>query len=201
MPYGKLDEVQQELVQSAVTGQVVLDLGAGDLTLAKELIRLGARKVIAVDKHGFEEPGPSIETVEAYFADFLADHPGQRFNTAFLSWPANNQMPGLLDLLRACDRVIYLGCNTSGTACGWPGLFEYLMTRKLDGYVPRAQNSLMLYSAPVIEPRLAVGEELAGRSAFMGTVYDFELKARSLRRVAIKGLGLEMQGVSRALAE
>ncbi len=50
MGFGTLSPAQADLVRQHVAGRQVTDLGAGDLLLSVELLRLGAAGIDAVDK-------------------------------------------------------------------------------------------------------------------------------------------------------
>lgn len=163
MPYGTLNPAQRKAVRKAVKGLVVHDLGAGDLALSRELLRLGASKVIAVDKNDMPDPPPGIQTVKVRFegldalqGDFAVP------DVAFVSWPLNRVDVGLLNLCIRARRIIYLGCNTGGTACGFPELFGLFRLREVLAYAPDRQNTLAVYEGTRDTFREPLGEELAG---------------------------------------
>ncbi len=68
---------------------------------------------------------PRVEQVRASFADLR----GLEIDVAFVSAPPNEPAPGLVGLLQAASVVVYVGKNTDGTACGWPGMFAALARR------------------------------------------------------------------------
>lgn len=142
MPYGDLNQDQELLVKRFVQGQVVHDLGAGDLYLSCELLRLGASKVIAIDKNPiqFKDIPAEIEYRLTTFQSILDDP----IQVAFLSWPPNFDT-GLGSILRRSQVILYLGKNTDGTACGTPEMFQYLLRRKAE-YLPDRHNTLICYT-------------------------------------------------------
>ena len=89
-----------------------------------------------------------------WYAAWSAGFPG-----AFLSWPQNSVIVGLADLLLRFPCVAYLGSNTSGNACGWPGLFRRLASRPVLEYVPERKNALIVYGNVSVKNRELVGEE------------------------------------------
>lgn len=176
MSYGNLNAAQKELLQPVVEGKTVLDLGAGGCELSRVILDLGAPKVIAVDSGSAYTPHPKIEFHRAYFERFLQQIAAPRYDVGFLSWPINHFLPALIPILGRCDRVVFLGTNTDGTMCGWVGLYEYLLTRRLDGYEPDRKNSLVIYGPPSKEPRVPVGVEWAGLDD--DTMFTFEQAER-----------------------
>ncbi len=171
MPYGHLTEEMFRVLGEHVAGRVVYDLGAGDLGRTCDLVDLGAAKVIAVDKHTWRcerRPSPSKvefrwETFEGLLNDL--DHEGtQSFEVAFLAWPINEALPGLLQILRRAEVVCYLGMNDGCTACGWPDLYAYLATRQVLAEVNSRRNDLLIYGAHLERRRHLRPEESRGLS-------------------------------------
>lgn len=150
----------------------MVDLGAGSCELSEHLVRLGAAKVVAVDKQlpGRAQQSPLIHYVQGYFealSDLAPD-------VAFVSWPVNQQQSGLFRILRNAKTVIYLGKNTDGSSCGHPDMFEDMLRRELKVYLPERQNSLIIAGKSILRPRKPVGEERAGISIFDGGPMTFE---------------------------
>lgn len=172
MPYGQLNESQLKALGPLVHGKVIHDLGAGDLGLALELLKLGAAKVIAIDKEynrtSFEDVPPEIELRHQYFQDMHDE-----IDTAFVSWPANYDN-GLLRVLMQTKTIIYLGKNTDGSACGIPDLFRYLATRKVDTHVPSRYNTLICYTDHLDEQRQLLHEEAAAIQVCYPVPYGFD---------------------------
>lgn len=178
--YGRLSEHQKIALRPFVQGKIVHDLGAGSCSLSVELIRLGAASVIAVDKepiHGAE----SLEKLrvfafQAYFSDLRDEKP----EVAFLSWPANRFDQHLLELVEASETVVYLGSNTDGSACGWPGLFREFLRRERLAYAPERKNTLIVYGKHLPVSRTPRGEEYAGLTSWdEGGILRFDEIERS----------------------
>ena len=150
MPFGQLNKAQLKILEPLVRGKVIHDLGAGDLGLSLELLKLGAAKVIAIDKvynrigewlgSNFQNVPPEIEIRHQYFQDI-----DEEIDTAFVSWPANYEN-GLLNILKQTKTILYIGKNTDGSACGTPELFKYLATRKILAHSPSRPNTLICYT-------------------------------------------------------
>ena len=144
MSYGQLNKTQLGVLAPLVIGKIIHDLGAGDLGLALELLRLGAAKIIAIDKEYnrkiFNGVPPEIELRHQFFQDMHDE-----IDIAFVSWPSNYEN-GLLEVLMQTKTIIYLGKNTDGSMCGTPALFEYLSTRKVEEHVPSRANTLICYT-------------------------------------------------------
>lgn len=162
--YGRFNPSQRKTVGDLVKGRVVFDLGAGDLLLAKELIQLGASKVVAIDK---DAPFPwsgdrRIEVRRDYFHQVK----DTAIDVAFVSWPSNYVDWDLIRLVGQAETVVYLGKNTDGTSCGSVALFEHLLMRKLLAHVPDRSNTLLAYGEFVGVERDRTGEELAALTTY-----------------------------------
>jgi hypothetical protein len=166
--YGRLSKKQLEALRPHVKGRHVHDLGAGNLEMAKALLRLGAKRVTAIDKAEAVTTNPRIEVVKAYFHDLGDLTP----DVAFVSWPVNHDQPGLFRVLRAATKVIYLGKNSDGTSCGHPTLFRDLLNRELLTYVPERENTLIVGGQTLMVPREPTGEERANFSTSTILQYD-----------------------------
>lgn len=157
MPFGRLNTQQREALKPHVLASIVHDLGAGDLSLAGDLVRLGAQQVVAIDKEPYRRrPGPGINTVTCYFENY----PGL-VDTSFVSWPKNTFDMGLLNLVRRSRIVAYLGTNTGGTACGFTQMWHHLSNREVIEHVPDEFNTLIIYG-PSQQRRKYLPEEYAG---------------------------------------
>ena len=158
VPYGVFMTGQREAIRGVVRGREVHDLGAGDLMLSHELLRMGASKVVAIDKEAPRSlKGDSrIQVIEGYFHAYKGD-----IDVAFMSWPQNYNDEGILRLIERAGTVVYLGKNTDGSACGSLRMFEHLVGRELLAHVPDRANTLIVYGKPLEEPREPVGEEMA----------------------------------------
>jgi hypothetical protein len=181
---GEMTPEMDETVKPFIAGQQVWDLGAGSLDYAKHLLCLGAREVFAVDKEGFHPTryqGRNITPIERYFADVKVPPGG--LAVAWVSWPTNHVLHGLLPLLSAAEVVIYLGSNTGGSACGWPALYDHFHFREVLAHVPHRRNTLAVYGRQLCEAerRPLIGEEVA---ALTGQMMDFEHSEALARKVA-----------------
>lgn len=143
-----------------VRGRVVWDLGAGFLTHAKRLLELGASEVVAVDKEEMPDPSsPRITRVRSHFTDLVVPDGG--IDVAFLAFPQNTTLHGLISILERSQVVVYFGSNTDGTACGDVTLFEHLRGRGVLSHVPGRRGSLVVYGGPCLGMRALVPEEWA----------------------------------------
>lgn len=160
MGYWHLTEHQQDALSRLVTGKRVLDLGAGDLSLAKHLLTLGASHITAIEPHAVEVSTPQLTVIGGYYQH---EDP-QPYDVGILSWPwcPTGALKPLTNHLHNCRTVAYLGSNHGGIACGHPALFGYFLRRSLEDYRPDPRNSLIILGAPLAAPRPPVGEEAAG---------------------------------------
>jgi hypothetical protein len=176
MPYGLLTPSMKALLAPYVAGKVVWDLGAGDLTYAGLLADLGARKVIAVEKDRDMPDSDHLRVMvlRAYFHEIEVP---EQIEVAFLGWPANYNMAGLLGLLAVSKIVVYLGSNVGGSACGPTTLFRPLGQREPLAHEAHRRNSLIIYGeAPRTSPLLP--EEYASLTGqFFPTLEDAERAA------------------------
>lgn len=170
MGYGVLTEPMQAVLRKHVTKRVAWDLGAGDLERSRDLVRLGARHVVAIDRR----PMPKVdvlEPIDIIQQQFASIEIPDLIEVAFLAWPVNRPQWEVLPLLDKAQTVIYLGSNTDGSACGWLGLFDHLLHRRLVDHVPHRQNSLVVVSDRLAVGRAPTGEETA---AVDGSLMTFE---------------------------
>lgn len=172
---GTLTTEQCSVLAAVVRGRVVHDLGAGSGELSDVLIDLGAERVIAIDKdwRGRQDPH-KVEVHRCYFHDFDGPAP----DVAFLSWPVNWHVNGLIALLEKARLVVYLGTNTGGSACGWPGLFEHLLRRTIVVHAPDQRNTLTVYGPPCPLRAPETGEEHAMLSHGIWSYEDAEARIR-----------------------
>jgi len=181
LSWGHLFDEQRLAVQRVIAGRHVVDLGAGDLSLAHELLELGASRVTAVDINPCESWGPlsfepvaldhpapavaqstdRLRLVVSSFADFTRPDDAE---IAFLSWCDSYPKLKLVELLATFPTLIHLSKNTDSVVCGWPQLYAYLKTRRITAYHPRRRNTLVVYAGGPVE-RPARPEEIAGESA------------------------------------
>src|SRR5262245_59083694 len=153
---GRLSDAQLDVVTRHVRGERVTDYGAGNLTLARLLLALGAEQVMAVEKDPVPDPGDSrLTVVKAWFEDCEASTP-----VAFVSWPINRRTE-LHALLEATPLVIYLGSNLDGDACGYPLMYRQLARREVLDHVPGFRGTLVVYGPRRLD-RAPLPEEDAG---------------------------------------
>jgi hypothetical protein len=173
--HGTLTREQSNVLAAVVRDRTVHDLGAGTGELSDLLVELGAEKVIAIDKAwlGRKAP-PKVDVHNCYFHEFKGPDP----DIAFLSWPVNWKVDGLLDLLAKARLVIYLGTNTGGSACGWPGLFEHLLRRTIVVHAPDMRNTLTVYGHPCDLRGPRTGEEYAMLSGGCWNYDEAEARVR-----------------------
>lgn len=191
MSYARLSPEQTEALRRHVKGRVVHDLGAGLCNLSVALLDLGAKRVIAIEKEKMPVlDRPGLVQVRASFQDAAGsedvEHAWGRaeierarefvrsIDVAFLSWPPNYPVPGLLDLLERARSVVYVGKNTDSSACGWGRLFRLaLIPRRVLAHVPDPKNTLIVYGR-VAGPRRLLGEEFAALVSAQEQVVTFE---------------------------
>lgn len=161
--YGRLSDAQAERLRPFVEGKVVHDLGAGrDCDLSLVLIALGAKRVIAIEKDPMTRLNhPDIEQHETHFSDYIKAHSEEKIEVAFIAAPRNARDWDLLRFVTSANRVVYLGKNTDGTACGSRQLFESFLTREVLAYVPEYPRTLIVYGDTLKTPRVYRGEEYA----------------------------------------
>lgn len=160
MSYGKLSVKQAKILSAYIKGKDVLDVGCGRGELARELVRLGASSVVAIDKSIAAFASENVRFVHARFSDYT-----DPVETAFVSWPVNWADDGLLRILKRAKTVIYLGMNTDGTACGGRPMWEYLKTRLVLEIVPDPHNVMVVYGSDHVD-RPPISEEKAALDSF-----------------------------------
>ncbi len=167
MAYGRLNLKQELALGLHIDGALVHDLGAGDLSLAADLLRMGAKQVVAIDKDPYHKKAPQgITPITCRFEDYPAP-----VHTAFVSWPREHFDMGLLDICRRAHTVIYVGSNTRGNACGFLRLWQHLATRQVLAYVPDEYNSLVIYSS-ARDSRRYLPEEYA--AIFQDKIWSYQ---------------------------
>lgn len=176
---GVLTLAQAEVFARHVEGQVVLDLGAGDGAVTECAVLYGAKHVHYVDKsvemardffRVFSECYPDATNVSVHVS--LFDEPylieaigkGPKPTVAVVSWPVCTPTPGLVELIRELDVVIYMGSNTEGTACGAANLWGDLFSREVLVHVPDRPQVLTIYGAHTVSPRPRTSEEIGAMS-------------------------------------
>jgi hypothetical protein len=159
MAFGDITKEMWTAIQPHVQGREVWDLGCGGMTHTLQLQKLGAR-CTAIDKDPWRVP-PSLRGrfIQSYFKDVPL--PLEGIEVAFLSWPQNTTLDGLLPLVHASRTVIYVGSNTGGTVCGNPLLFDYFQHREVLCHIPHPRNSLIILGGACVRPRGPLPEEWA----------------------------------------
>lgn len=176
---GQLTEAQKTVLRDVVKDQVVYDLGAGSCNLSRELLKLEARKVIAIDRqlpNGVDpvayEDGNGVKRLvkpllsQAYFHELDPIESG----VAFVSWP-QLYVKELVRVVEKAPTLVYLGCNTNLTACGPAEFWEHVSDREVLHHEPDFRNTLLVYGKTVVDRELVL-EELAGLDR--SRVYYFE---------------------------
>lgn len=158
--YGNITPAMWEQIRPFIQDKTVWDLGAGDLQYSHRLVAEGACNVIAVDKELMPAGrSPQIQTLQMLFADIVV--PPSGINVAFMSWPQNTRLLGLVRILQQSQIVIYVGCNTNGTACGNEEVFTHLRQRTILSDVRLRANTLLIYGGACTDPRTLHPEEKA----------------------------------------
>lgn len=181
MPFGLLTSEMRTVLAEHVRGRTVHDLGAGDLVRACELSELGAESVLAFDKmdrRSVRELPGNVLSFRMSFEQILTETDLRPIDIAFVAWPANWRLPGLLELLERSRTICYLGINDEFTACGWPDLFSYLSTREVLSEVNHPRNDLLVYGKVLEHRRQLRPEERRGLSA--PTAWSFQLLSKEL---------------------
>lgn len=175
MPFGNITNEMWGAIAPYLANRTVWDLGAGDLSHAKTMLKLGAKNIVAIDKDlSVSETNPRIILKKEYFANVTPPLDG--IGTAFVCWPQNYINRGLLDILEMSNVVIYIGSNTDGSACAWPGFFKHLLKRELLAHIPRKENSLLIVGRSSQEPRAETPEEYAALSSRVQSFADLLLR-------------------------
>lgn len=178
--YGTFTKAFQKTLRPFVNGKRIVDLGSGDGTRAVMLCATGARSVLSIDVLGAMRSSPQIEYVEISFAHAAAVVREAKPDVAHLAWPSNIIMPSenqaLIKILGTIKRVIYVGKNTDGVACGTPELFGHFLQRPVLALVRDPRNTMIVYG-DVQSRRRAPGdvEERAGLdNTNYEKIYEYE---------------------------
>jgi hypothetical protein len=151
----RLNEEQLEALEPFVKDQSILDLGADDLEGSELMLEMGARDVLAVDRHQMPTPSSSkITTRVTYFHNLQEVRP-----VVLASWIVNWQV-NITEHLAAAKTVISISKNTDASACGYTGMWEHLRRRELLLHLPARQSTLTVYGPRFVE-RGPTGEEFA----------------------------------------
>lgn len=162
MGYWQINDEQRQILQAHVTDRIVEDLGSGDGSLSVLAMDLGARSVLSIDGEDPIDPVyrhgviPVRATFEAWTRAMLVTR--SEHHVALVSWPQTCGDFSLNLLLRLFSKVIYLGRNDGGTACGSWLFWEHLMEREVLVH-HSAANALTVYGAQNKVPRHFTSEE------------------------------------------
>lgn len=169
MSHGILTEEQWASLEPYIEDQVVYDLGAGDLELAHEMDALGARKIIAVDRHDMPPPRTKrVQTVRSHFHQWNAP---ESMDVAFLSWPVN-WCSDAERLLPRAKIVVYVGRCTDSTLCGSLEFWGHVRHREVLAVVPNRHNVLIIYGEVGGREEGLLPEEMAGMDYEKVWTYD-----------------------------
>lgn len=170
MCYCQPNPQQTKYLRSIVKGKVVADLGCGMGMLTKQMARWGATMVHGVDKESPIHPNSKkVHWHRAYLAYWKMP---VDVELAVVSWPQNAPLQGLVGLLQAVPHVVYIGKNTSGTACGNPALMRYLSGRASIHHIPDCKNVLIHYGPGPRPLPQVYHEEYAGMNTAESLIYD-----------------------------
>lgn len=158
-----------ELVKPVVFQRRVWDLGSGHRApMLQTIQRLGAAKAQLVDKDMVIPPlvpqgfgvGVRQHLLFRELLQTIKDLKTLESNdVALIAWPPNSGAEGLAELMSWFNHVIYIGCNSGGTACGDVDLWNHLTTREVIHYVPHQKNSLIVYGTADYTRRPLLQEE------------------------------------------
>lgn len=162
MTFGFIAKEFESPLKEIVKGKTVLDLGAGDLVVANQLLRLGAKHIVAVDRDGFNgRHYARMEFHHMYFDQFMAMKKRPKWDVLFMSWPCNWDLPGVQQLLDVSKKIVIISKCTDGSMCGTPKLWRYLSELEVMWCIPHPKNVLTIYNNKE-EKRKLTGEEEAG---------------------------------------
>lgn len=170
MPYWRLNAAQAAVLLDYVKGDTVYELGCGDLSLAR-IMATTAKWVHAADKempmarvdHGRQIEVPILPNLSFYPQTFKQLRWPEHLDCVVVSWPPTHRMPGFMELVQRAFRVVYIGCNTDGSACGDHALWLHLTKRMLVHEVRERHNCLHCYSLVTHQdPQFRSEEEICG---------------------------------------
>lgn len=139
-----LTKEQEETLQKVIKGKAVWDLGAGNCSLARKMIELGATYVHAVDCKPYKgKPlGKKIRFINAYFSELSPTM--YKDQVVMGSWVHNTKCHGIMSFLRQAETIVLLGNNFDGTITGMPSIYEETLMRELLHYTPDPKNCLLV---------------------------------------------------------
>lgn len=158
--YGRLADAMRATLAPFIAGQTVYDLGAGALLLSRELVALGAARVVAIDRATPSDAVLSQARGVEFRCRRFAEVDILPTDIAFVSWPENTDPAGLVELLRPVRTVVYLGKNTDGTACGGTHFWRQMLSRPVLACERSRPNDLVVYGPVGEVARPLVPEEV-----------------------------------------
>lgn len=178
--FGRLTPEMMEAIVPIVAGSLTFDLGCGPrLGHTRQLLHLGARRVVAVDKtelaiaRDFPEGATYLRTLFEDAEERVLEQTTRGVDedmnpVAFVSFP-QVRASGLGELVRWFDHIIYLGNNFSGTVCGGRDFWGEVSSREVLDVVESSAATLIAYG-PRRRPKIcrAPREELAARNNLAG---------------------------------
>lgn len=165
----RLSDEQVRKLEPFVKDQSILDLGAAELIGSELLLELGARDVLAVDRHPMPTPSSSrITTLEAHFHQLEETRPVV-FASWIVNWPVNIERH-----LRAAKVIISISKNTDGSSCGYEQMWQLLMMREILLHVPEFKNTLTVYGPASGLRRTPTGDEFAATWPDPMRMFTFE---------------------------
>jgi hypothetical protein len=162
--YGHLTAEMIQTITPFIQNRTVWDLGAGTLWHAQQLLKMGAKEIIAVEKEPIHDLHPKVHVVNSYFSRRLI--PPEGIPVAYLSWPVNYRNPELIEMLKQSGIIIYLGSNMDGSVCGDIDLFRHVTTRTILAHHEHPHNTLTIYGSVLTKPRQQTPEEWAALNPY-----------------------------------
>jgi hypothetical protein len=158
MPFGEFSKIHKAILAPIIRDAEIYDIGCGDCTLGIELLKLGARSIIGIDK----EPRPKqLKNDKINYRQVLLKSLDEKIDILFVSWPINDDSIDFVRVFEHSNTIIYLGSTLNGDYCGNVPMWEWLATRKLLHHNEWYKNSLIVY-ANQTEERPMLLEEKAG---------------------------------------
>jgi hypothetical protein len=160
--YWSLNQLQFEIVKTFVNKKCVLDLGCGDLSLARYL----KSKCRASLVHGIDRKIPD-NLKGAIFSRISFEEYSENMETydvSVLSWPWLDPYDTkfIIKIIMNAPILIYLGLNDGFTYCGSSELFCHLTQYKVLNYIEDRFNNLIVYDLTTKVERLPLKEEELG---------------------------------------
>jgi hypothetical protein len=161
-PCWSLTDEQRAVLLNFVKNDRVFELGCGDLSLAR-LMATRAKTVFAVDKQRPENLDNLPDNLQ-FFCNYYDElRLPEHIDCVVACWPQTNKSEGFMAAIKRAFRVVYIGCNTDGSACGDYDLWLHLTKRMLYKEVRHERNCLHCYSLVThADPQFRSEEEVCG---------------------------------------